>query len=71
MDFILANGTAVYLQMSVDELLQRALRSRNPRPLMQGLSRDEVRAKIESQIKEREGFYLRAHIILDGLNPVL
>lgn len=71
MDFILANGTAVYLQMSVDDLTQRALNSRNPRPLMHGLTHDEVRAKIESQIKEREGFYLRAHIILDGVNPQL
>ena len=71
MDFILANGTAVYLQMSVDDLTQRALRSRNPRPLMQGLTPDEIRAKIERQKKEREGVYLRAHIILDGTNPQL
>lgn len=71
MDFILANGTAIYLQMSADDLAQRALRSRNPRPLMHGLSPDEVRAKIVSQLKERERFYLRAHIILDGIAPQL
>ncbi len=71
MDFILANGTAVYLQMSVDDLAQRALHSRNPRPLMQGLTPDEIRAKIERQKNEREGVYLRAHIILDGTNPQL
>lgn len=71
MDFLLANGTVVYLQMRVEDLLQRALRSRNPRPLMQGLTPDEVRAKMEVQIKEREVFYLRAHIIIDGANPQL
>ena len=71
MDFILANGISIYLQMSVDSLLQRALNSRNPRPLMQGLTHAEVRAKIEAQMKEREGFYLRAHIILDGIDPQL
>lgn len=71
MDFILANGTAVYLQMSVDDLAQRALHSRNPRPLMQGLTPDEIRSKIERQKNEREGVYLRAHIILDGTNPQL
>ena len=71
MDFILANGTAVYLQMSVDDLTRRALRSRNPRPLMQGLTPDEIRAKIERQKNEREGVYVRAHIILDGTNPQL
>ena len=49
MDFILANGTAIYMQMSVDDLVQRALHSRNPRPLLQGLSPEEMRAKIERQ----------------------
>lgn len=71
MDFILANGTAIYMQMSVDNLVQRAISSRNPRPLMQGLSPDKLRAKIESQIKEREDVYLRAQIVVDGTNPVV
>ena len=69
MDFILQNGTAIYLQMSVDALVERALRSRNPRPLMRGLSPDAMRDKNESQLKEREPFYLRAPIVLDGANP--
>lgn len=71
MDFILQHGTAVYLQMSVDALTERALRSRNPRPLMQGLSPDELRARIAAQLKEREPVYRQAPIILDGTNPVL
>lgn len=71
MDFIIANGTAVYLQMSVDNLVQRALNSRNPRPLMQGLTAAELRTKIETQIKEREMAYLRAQIVVDGMNPVV
>lgn len=69
MDFILANGTAIYLQMDVDALTERAIHSRNPRPLMQGLSHDELRRKIEQQLKERESIYLRAPIVLDGNHP--
>lgn len=69
MDFILQNGTAVYLRMSVDALVHRAMASRNPRPMMRGLNEEELRSKIEAQLKEREGFYLRAPIVLDGLNP--
>ena len=69
MDFILAHGTAVYIQMTVDQLVERALHSRNPRPAMQGLTPDQIRAKIEGQMKEREGFYLRAQIIVDGEKP--
>ena len=71
MDFILAHGTAVYLQMPVQALVARGLRSRNPRPNMHGLSEPELRERIEKQLKEREAFYLRAPIILDGQNPVL
>lgn len=71
MDFILAHGTAVYLQMPVDALVERALRSRNPRPLMHGLPEPEMRALIERQMKEREPIYLRAPIIIDGIKPVL
>ena len=71
MDFILAHGTAIYLRMSVDDLVARALRSRHPRPLMHGLPEAEMRAVITRQLKEREGFYLRAPIVLDGMDPTM
>ena len=71
MDFILQHGVAIYLKMSVDELYQRALNSRNPRPTMRGLTPEQIREKIEEQIKKREGDYLRAQIVLDGNNPVM
>ena len=70
MDFILAHGTAIYLQMTVDQLTDRALRSRNPRPSMRGLDRDAIHAKIAAQLKEREPFYQKAPIVLDGMCPV-
>ena len=57
--------------MDVDALTERAVHSHNPRPLMQGLSREELHCKIEQQMKEREGIYLRAPIILDGTCPKL
>ena len=69
MDFILQNGTAIYLRMSVDALVARALRSRNPRPKLHGLPEEELRRQIAEGLKEREPFYLKAPIILDGLNP--
>lgn len=71
MDFILAHGTAVYLRMTVDALVARALRSRNPRPILHGMPEEQLRPRIEAQLKEREGIYLRAPIVIDGANPVL
>ena len=41
MDFILQNGTAVYIRMGVDDIVARALRSRNPRPKLHGLPEAE------------------------------
>lgn len=69
MDFILAHGTAIYLQMKVDDLLERALHSHNPRPLMRGLDAASVREKIAQQLAEREPYYLRAPIVINGMHP--
>lgn len=71
MDFILDNGTAIYLQMTVDALVERALHSRNPRPLMRGLTEEQLRDKIAKQLKEREPYYLKAPVVLDGVAPRL
>lgn len=71
MDFILEHGTAVYIRMSVDDLVARALRSRHPRPKLHGLPEAELRPLIEAGLKEREGIYLRAQIIIDGKEPRL
>ncbi len=71
MDFILAHGTAVYLKMEVEDLVKRALRSRNPRPKLHGLPEEELRRQIAAGLKEREPFYLQAPIVLDGLAPKL
>lgn len=69
MDFILEHGTAIYLQMSVDALVERALRSRHVRPRLHGLPEPEMRAAISAQLKQREATYLRAPIIMDGTAP--
>ena len=71
MDFILAHGTAIYLQLTVDQLVQRALHSHRPRPAMRGLSEQELREKITRGLAERECIYLRAPIILNGTAPQL
>ena len=69
MDFILEHGTAIYLQMSVDALVERALRSRHVRPKLHGLPEPEMRAAIGAQLAQRAPIYLRAPIVLDGTAP--
>ena len=71
MDFIVGSGTAVYLKMTVDDLLRRAVRSHRPRPAMRGLTEQEIREKIALQLPIREPFYMQSQIVLDGNAPQL
>ena len=66
MDFILQHGTAIYLKMSTDALVKRAMASHNPRPAMRGLTEEQLRQKISTQLMEREPVYLRSTIIVDA-----
>lgn len=71
MDYILQHGTAIYLKMSVDGLVRRAIASHNPRPMMRGLGEEQLRQKIQLQLSEREHFYLRAPIVVNAEKPTL
>lgn len=59
--FIKANGKSIYLEMSVEEILERAIRSRKQRPLLAHRNMEEQRKTIEQQLQEREAYYRQAH----------
>lgn len=65
MEIMNQNGTTVYLQRPSKELFQRLLQGRHKRPLIAGMSDDELLAFIASKLEERERFYLLADIIAD------
>lgn len=66
--FIVEHGTAIHLQMSVDDILFRMAHSRKNRPLLMGKEPAEQKALIERQLKERTPFYSQAHITVPALN---
>lgn len=66
MDFMLANGTTVYLRMSIESLTHRLENARRERPLIRGLSGDALQAFIAAKLDERERYYERAHCIIKG-----
>lgn len=66
MDFILENGTSVYLRMSPVSLADRLETSSKIRPLVQNLSGSDLLAEIEERLKKREEYYLRANCIVKG-----
>ncbi len=64
MDFILAHGTAVYMQMSVDDVMERLTWARRSRPLLANKSDDERRQYIAEQLAVRNPYYQRATLTL-------
>ncbi len=65
MDFILANGQAVYLKMSATALQQRLLHARAIRPKIAGKGPEELLAYIEELLAEREPYYSRAKVVVN------
>lgn len=65
--FILNNGIAIYLEMSVDEIIQRAVNSHKQRPLLHGMTESERRQYIERHLSQRIPYYKQAHIVLSGV----
>ncbi len=59
-----ALGTTVYLQCSNETLYSRLKNEREHRPLIAGLSDDELREAIEYRMIQRERIYQKAQIIL-------
>lgn len=69
MDFILSKGRVIYLKMAPAAILSRESRSKKQRPLLAFLTDEEKAAKVEAQLKERSGYYERAHFCIDALSP--
>ncbi|MCL2027494.1 MAG: shikimate kinase [Bacteroidales bacterium] len=61
-------GIVIYLESTVDTILKRFEKSKNPRPLLANLSKDEAIKKIESHLQERKQFYEQANITLSADN---
>jgi shikimate kinase len=57
-------GTTVYLHCSNETLFSRLKNEREHRPLIAGLSDDELREAIQYRMIQREGIYQKAQITL-------
>jgi 3-dehydroquinate synthase len=65
-DYLKSRGTVIYLQASVNQILQRTSHDRN-RPLLQTA---DPRARIEELARQREPYYREiAHIVVETGRP--
>jgi shikimate kinase len=68
MDFMMSSGLTIYLKMTPASLRRRLARSSEGRPLLNNIDRKGLGAYIATKLAEREKWYSRAELIIDGLN---
>jgi len=67
-DYMNSTGITVYLRMSAGAIVSRLATGASSRPLLAGLSGDDLLKYVENKISEREPYYLKSAIVFDGLN---
>jgi shikimate kinase len=68
MDFMLGTGLTIYLKMTPIQLTSRLLESSGERPLIKNIPDNKLEDFIEDKLAVREKWYLRAKIIVNGMN---
>lgn len=68
MDWMLENGTTIFLDTAVDLLYQRLKPEIEKRPLLADKSEDELVLYLEEKIEERLPFYSKASLIIKQEN---
>lgn len=66
-DWMNGNGMTVYLKMPPAGLVNR-LKNATDRPLISGLNEPELLEFITNKLKEREPFYEKARLVVNGMN---
>lgn len=66
MELMNAHGITVYLKMHPKSLAERIISSKTERPLIKYVSNDELPAFITQHLNDREAFYKRARLTIQG-----
>ncbi len=68
MDYMNKAGLTVYLKMDPGQLVSRLKDGREERPLIKDKDDQELLQFIKDKLGEREEYYSKAHLIVDGFN---
>ena len=68
MQLLKSKGLTIYIKHSPSTILHRLKNSKKRRPLVLNKSYEELKLFIENTLKERENFYKKAHLTVDGFN---
>jgi shikimate kinase len=68
LEIILEKTLCIYIKLSNKALVNRIINSKKSRPLVDKLSESELLEFVEKHLSEREVFYNKSHIIVNGFN---
>ena len=68
MDCMCTNGLTVYLEATTDLILSRHAKSKKTRPLLEGLSHNELEAFVQDHLDKRKPFYERAALRFNAID---
>ena len=68
MEFMLENGLTIYLKLTPCELKSRLSESKGERPLIEDLDQKELLSFIEQRLADREKWYERCNITINGID---
>ena len=66
MEWMNANGTTVFLKVAPMTAVHRLMQSKKKRPLIEGISEQEVIEFVNKHYGDRMRFYEQAHITVKG-----
>ena len=66
MELMNAAGQTIYLQCSVDVLIERIMHSQNKRPIVANKTKEELMDFVAKHLAEREAFYMLANEVWNG-----
>jgi len=67
MEYMNGEGVTVYIKHNAATLFSRLTRAKKIRPLLEGMSTEEMKEYIKQKLGEREKWYGKAQLIIDGL----
>lgn len=68
MDWMNNNGTTLYIEMTPIALAKRLEKGKEKRPLLKDMNEEQLIGFIESKLAERNPFYKRAALSIEGIN---
>ncbi|WP_449436097.1 shikimate kinase [Pedobacter steynii] len=68
MEWMNNNGTTLYIEMTPIALAKRLEKGKEKRPLLKDMNEEQLIGFIESKLAERNPFYKRAALSIEGIN---